>query len=306
MQRIIVTTGHTYTDIDGLACVIAYHELLSKEGNISIALLRGVWNNSVPEEVNVWNLDFQKDYQASREDEFVVMDMSNVSYITESLEGKKIVELYDHHFGFEDHWRSLLGSRSHIENVGACATLIVEEWRRRLPHARFSHQSAQLLGWALISNTLNFKSTLTTARDIDAFSYIQSHLTDDPRWVSDYFRNKDISVNQNPRSAIQWDSKRAHTPHMKYDIEIAQLELWEGGLFMKKHEAILNTIAQGVKEAHWLLTVVSIKDGHNYLYTRSEALKQVLREKIGATFTGDRGTTKNLMLRKEILRELKA
>jgi hypothetical protein len=35
-------------------------------------------------------------------------------------------------------------------------------------------------------------------------------------------------------------------------------------------------------------------------------VKDVLKKKIGATFEGDRGTTKTLLLRKEILRELKA
>ncbi|GEM_PF-2298026 len=29
-MRYIVTTGHTYADIDALACVFAYHELLRK------------------------------------------------------------------------------------------------------------------------------------------------------------------------------------------------------------------------------------------------------------------------------------
>lgn len=306
MQRTLVTTGHTYVDIDGLACVFAYHELLIKEGKESTVLLQGVWNHSIPEEVQKWGMNFQKEYHDTVGDQFVVMDTSNVTYIQENLDVTKIIELYDHHFGFENYWQNLLGNRSHIENVGACATHIIEQWQKRLPHERLSHESAQLLGWALISNTLNFKSVLANKRDQVAFSYIQTYLTDNPNWIVDYFHDQDRSVENDPRSAIQWDSKQVHTPHIERNLEIAQLELWEGNFFINKHEALLKAISKNTKEAHWLLTVVSIKDGHNYLYTTSQEVKDVLKEKIGATFDGDRGTTKTLMLRKEILRELNA
>lgn len=306
MQRVLVTTGHTYADIDGLACVFAYHELLLKEGRQSTALLQGVWNHSVPAKVQNWKMDYQKEYHAMEGDHFVVMDTSNITYIQESLDISKIVEIYDHHFGYEKYWQNLLGNRSHVENVGACATLIIEQWQKRLPKIRLSHHSAQLLGWALISNTLNFKSILTTKRDLDSFAYIQTYLSDNPDWIFDYFQDQDRSVDQNPRSAIHWDSKQVHTPYIERDIEIAQLEIWEGETFINKHEATFKAIANDAQGAHWLLTVVSIKDGHNYLYTTSDEVKSVLKDKIGAVFEGDRGTTKTLMLRKEILRELKA
>lgn len=306
MQRVLVTTGHTYVDIDGLACVFAYNELLVKEGKKSTALLQGVWNHSIPEKVQKWGMNFHKEYRAIAGDQFVVMDMSGVSYIKESLDVNNIIELYDHHFGFENYWKNLLGERSHIENVGACVTLIIEQWQKRLPHEKLSDQSAQLLGWALISNTLNFKSILTTQRDLEAFSYIQLYLVDNPNWVIDYFQDQDRSIDQNPRFAIEWDSKQIHTTFIERDIEIAQLELWEGESFISKHKVMLEDISQEKKETYWMLTVVSIKDGHNYLYTTSQEVRKVLTDKIGATFEGDRGTTKTLLLRKEILRELKA
>lgn len=96
------------------------------------------------------------------------------------------------------------------------------------------------------------------------------------------------------------------TPLLKEPIEIAQLELWQGKPFMENHQKMCSDMAQNVWGAHWLLTVVSISDGHNYLFTSSDEVKLVLTDAIGAEFDGDIGVTSSLILRKEMLRELQA
>jgi len=103
-MRYIVTTGHTYADIDALACVFAYHELLLKEGKDSLILLQGVWNHSIPQEVHKWGMSYQTRHEVTKDDRYVVMDTSHVQYIQEGIEISKITELYDHHFGYEEYW----------------------------------------------------------------------------------------------------------------------------------------------------------------------------------------------------------
>jgi len=54
----------------------------------------------------------------------------------------------------------------------------------------------------------------------------------------------------------------------------------------------------------WLFSCISISEGKNYLLSNSGKLKKILGTKIKAKFEGNIGTTENLWLRKEIVREL--
>jgi inorganic pyrophosphatase/manganese-dependent inorganic pyrophosphatase len=305
-MKYIVTTGNTWIDIDGLACVIAYNELLTHEKKDSIASLQAIWNYTIPESVKDWGLKYENEYIPQPGDRYVVMDVSHVTYIHGFLNEDKIIELYDHHFGFEDYWERKLGERTHIEKVGSCSTLVVEQWRKRLPKVNLSSQSANLLGLSIISNTLNFKSLVTDKRDRVALEYLLPYMTLGDGWIANYFKGQDDHVFANPEDSIHNDTKIIVTPFIAGNLAIAQLELWEGESFIEENMTVIKQMIQTSEAVHWLLTVVSIKDGHNYLYTTSQEVKKVLTDKIGATFEGDRGTTETLMLRKEILRELKA
>ncbi len=305
-MRYIVTTGHTYADIDGLACVFAYHELLGKLGIDSLALIKGEWNHSVPREVSGWNLHYEKEYLPMPDDMVVMMDVSDVGYLQTGLDISKVHELYDHHFGFEKHWQNLLGDKCHIEYVGACATLIIEEWRKRLPHSAMSYESAQLLGWALISNTLNLQSVLVTQRDIAALAIVEPILRDNPDWIAQYFESRDESVNDDPLFAIRWDTKHVRMPNMAEEFDITQLEMWDGYDFIRSHIPMIHERRDTETEVPWLLSVLSIKENKNYLYTKDRRIQMLLFEKIGTIFEGDLGQTPRLILRKEILRELRA
>jgi len=304
-MSIIVTTGRGFTDIDGFACVLAYANLLRKEGNEVIAYLPSPINHSVPEYVSSWDLSYSTIHPIQPEDRFVIMDVSDPTQLPEGVQDSSVIELYDHHFGFEEYWDIRLHKMSKIEAVGACATLVVEELSKRSPN-NISPYDANLLALAIVSNTLNFRANVTHKRDKEAFGCLLPFLTLEKEWVQNYFSSNDTHVYANPDNSIQGDTKVVHSPFLQGNLAIAQLELWEGELFIEKNIAVINQMIQTCVAPHWVLTVVNIKDGHNYLYTTSQAVKDVLKEKIGATFEGDRGTTKTLMLRKEILRELKA
>ena len=55
-QKIVVTAGQTFNDIDVLACAIAYSELLLLEGKKSEVVLPGPLNNSVTNIIRSWGL----------------------------------------------------------------------------------------------------------------------------------------------------------------------------------------------------------------------------------------------------------
>ena len=61
-MKIVVTAGDKYTDIDVLACAIAYTELLNREGKNAEAVLAGVFNKSVTDKIKSWNLKYTEKF----------------------------------------------------------------------------------------------------------------------------------------------------------------------------------------------------------------------------------------------------
>lgn len=75
MKHTIVTTGQAFADIDAVACVIAYAELLRLDGRTAEAYFPGALNNSVTRTIRAWGLDFVTT-PSTTDAEFVVMDVS--------------------------------------------------------------------------------------------------------------------------------------------------------------------------------------------------------------------------------------
>lgn len=303
-MRYIVTTGNTYTDIDGLACVLAYTQLLIHEGKDAIAWIPGVLNHSIPDTVSTWGVDYQTHYTPEESDRFVVMDVSDDVYLRKFLDDNKIVELYDHHFGFESYWKSHLGDRSHIEPVGSCTTLIVEQWKRRIPHIAPTSAIANLVALSTVSNTLNFRASVTTERDREALQFVELYITLGANWIAIFFETQDQQTLFDLSRALKHDTKMITLGSLPHPLAISQLELWNGKEILTTCIAEISQFADSVGSPYYLLTVPSIKEGINYLFCPDLTVQNMLKTSIGAIFRGNIGTTSKLYLRKEILREI--
>ena len=123
--NIIITAGDKYTDIDVLACVVAYHELLKLQGKRSLAVLPGPLNETVTKTVRTWEMGFVTQYEPGSADSFVIMDLSTPEFISKIVDQERIIKIFDHHPGYEEYWKSEIGGNSIIEPIGACATLIL-------------------------------------------------------------------------------------------------------------------------------------------------------------------------------------
>ena len=55
------------------------------------------------------------------------------------------------------------------------------------------------------------------------------------------------------------------------------------------------------KYDNWLLTIPSINEGRNYLFTNSDNVREQLISAVGSKFVGLSGTTDKLYLRKELM-----
>ncbi len=296
-SKIVVTSGEQFTDIDALACVIAYDELLKLEGYDSEAVLPGVLNESITVTVKKWGLVFteQPNFKDAK---FVLMDISEEKEFAHFVGHKNILELYDHRYGYEDYWKENLGKNSHVEMVGSCATLIWEEYEKRMSPLKISEVSARLLLTAIISNTLNFKASVTTNRDIKAFESLKKLSNLPKNWAEKYFEEQDLNKSKDIYSAIINDTKNLNGP------VIGQLEMWNSKALFEKQLTELERAMASFGKEEWFLTSPSISEGVNYIYTKNTELKELLKKILDTEFNGDIGTTKKLWLRKEIIKKI--
>jgi len=97
---------------------------------------------------------------------FLIVDVSNPECFETFVKENDVVEIFDHHHGFEKQWSSRLGGKSHIDFIGSCATLIWEQYVEHYLENSISTTNANLLRTAIITNTLCLKSNLANKCDI--------------------------------------------------------------------------------------------------------------------------------------------
>lgn len=295
MAKIVVTSGKRYIDIDGLACLIAYTEIPQEK---AIAVVAAPLNKSITQTIKKWPINYVASVQG--EDlEFVIVDVSEFPQFPPFVKKEKIIEIYDHHFGFEKEWQ-YLGKKAKIEPVGACATIIWEEFKKRNPEKKISTLSANLLYAAISSNTLNFQASITTERDKKAFEELKAFINLPENWIAKYYQELEVDIYLNPEEAIINDTK---IQTIKGTIcAIGQIELWNSKPFITEHAQEIETALKSFDTELWFLTSPSIGEGRNYIFTKSETMKNYLRNVMGITFEGNIGITPKLWLRKEILK----
>lgn len=303
MNSIVVTTGQAFADIDAVGCAIAYAELLRLEGKPAEVVLPGTLNNSVSDSVRVWGLEYVVT-PTQADSDYVLVDVSDPAHIADCAKEGRVTEVYDHHPGFEQYWHEKIGEHSHIEPLGAAATLIWEEWKKRGQTNHITSKSARLLAVAILSNTLNFGAYITKERDRVAYAELQAiaPLTDE--WTAQYFTEQETAVMQDVHQAIINDTKVLSIPGIPFAMTVGQLELWDGSAFLKTHTEAIESALKSFGHEHWIMSIPSLSEKRNHFYTKSEAVKKLFSQGLGITFDGDYATSPRLWLRKEIIKQL--
>ncbi len=299
MDDIVITAGDLYTEIDILACALSYKELLSLQGVSSRVVLPGPFNKSITSEIRRWPLDYEKSPGDVSESSFVIVDISEPAHITSFVDQEKIIALFDHHFGFENYWHEKYGDRAIVEKVGACATLIWEEYVKAEADDKISHLSANLISSAIISNTLNFKASVTSQRDIKTYEQLKKYSSLPENWVQLYFQDQEKFAMENPYQAVKEDTIII-TTNLSYKLAIGQLELWDSREFFRKNLDDAVKAIKSYESDHWFLTSPSISEGKNYIYTESPEVKDLLSKVLKVAFEDNLAITDKLVLRKEI------
>jgi manganese-dependent inorganic pyrophosphatase len=169
MKQILITC-YVNPDLDGVASAIAYAEFLHKSGKNTLAGIIGEPQDEAKYVFDSFNISYPKIINATDDfDEIILVDSSELNALEGKVSVEKVIEIIDHRKINEvDKFPS---AKVQIELVGAAATLIAEKFMKS--GVNISKESAILIYSAIISNTLNFKSSVTTNRDIKAAEWLQ-------------------------------------------------------------------------------------------------------------------------------------
>lgn len=299
-KPIYVVGGRAYADIDVLACVAAYSQMLCFQGHFSKGVITGPWNQTIPNSIRSWPIIIDKTFNTPTDPaSYILMDVSDPNHLEKFVAVEDVIEVYDHHFGYEQFWKERLPNDTHIEPVGACATLIWETILKNHIDRFMSRVNCELLYTAIFANTLNFQSQMTSPRDIDAANDLEDCMSLRDSWKAFYYQEIADAFDDDLTAHVLDDTKTIDLNDSM--IYFGQVELWNAAKMVKVFNKRFNPVDLN---AEWLVNIVSIEEGCSYLYCKSARIKELLEQivlgkEIGSHFF----QTERLWQRKELLRE---
>ncbi|MBD3329638.1 hypothetical protein GF357_04035 [Candidatus Dojkabacteria bacterium] len=305
---IIITSGDKYTELDSLSSAIGLKEFWDLQGIDSKVVLPGDPNETISRSIRKLGYVYENSLSNMHKDcQFIIVDVSDPKYFASFVQEENVIEIYDHHFGFEGYWKARLGKKSKIESVGCCTTLIWEKYKESELSSRISTLVANLFCATTAIHTLNFNSSVTTQRDIKAYKELKQYTDSPSDFIEKYFREVESAMLKNPEESIRNDTKikmvGSHT------FRIMQVELWNSKRFISENiDLIMHLLnEEPVKKIDFsFFTSPSISEGKNYILVKDRSTREILEEILPVEFKGNLGKTGKLYLRKEIIKKLQS
>ncbi len=298
---IVVTSGSRYIDIDAYACIVAYVELLNLQGKPALAASTAVWNESITKSMRALNVQLDTDYHPKPDDRYVAVDLSDPSHFDRLVDVGRVVEVYDHHPGFEQYWAEKIGAGSHIDFIGAAATLIYEEWAEAGKLGQMSNESAELLAAAVLDNTLNFGAGVTAERDRVAYKFLAERADLDDVWVARYFTECQEAILADMAEALRNDTKFLKFNGLGEELCLGQMVVWDAKSVIESELDTLTTALGGMCDT-WMANVVSISEGKSYFVAIDDKVKTWAENLLNVGFENSVAIADRLWLRKEIMK----
>ena len=289
----------TNPDLDGVACAVAYAELLTRVGVSALPWYCGA-------------LDAETSYVITRSDapvfanndemlqgtDAVYVDASDTKLLPHEIESRLVVEVIDHHFPHRAA-ADFPNATIDVQPVGAAATLVVERFRARalVP----SQMSSVLLYCAIFSNTQDLKGSITTPRDLDATQWLVGSSNIPDGIVAGQFAARRSDILRDLASAIGRESKVYEDALGAFTL--AQLEFPGAEAVMSECSPLLfeNTRVLGVRAA---LNMVDVSGGRSFLLVPNGEFRGQLSRACGLLFDGAIAAAQPIMLRKQIVAAL--
>lgn len=298
---VILTAGPTYLDIDAYACIVAMAELLRLRGVNAVAYSAAPCNYSVcdflKKEGQILR-ELPEDISAEESD-YIIVDVSDPDFLKFSVPLERVVQIYDHHTGAEKYWSERIGENSHIEFIGAAATMIYREWKKSGLQSEMSRSVALLLIAAILDNTLNLTSSNTTKEDIEAFNDLCAREGIDDKWCAGYFSSVQTEVENDLKNALFGDLKMLGSEALPK--RVAQLCVWDGERLLERIEDIRSWFRESPDS--WMINIIDIRNRCSYFVCDDGEYQNNLSGAFDVFFESGVARTSKAWLRKEIIKK---
>lgn len=297
----LVTAGSTYLDVDAYACAVAMAELLRLRGEEALAYSDAQPNYSVTPTLRREGQVLRclpPEYR-ERETRYVIVDVSDPDYIKDSVPLEQVTEVYDHHVGFESYWQERIGEGTHIEFIGAAATLIYRAWKDRGLEGQMSPATARLLIAAILDNTLNLTSANTTEEDRDAFRALCRHAAVGEEWCAAYFSEVQTEVEADLKHALLGDTKTLRDTSV-LPGRVSQLCVWDAHRIFARLPEIRGWYSGGES---WMINIIDLKERCSFFVCDDPRHREAIGRVFDVDFSSDVARTPIPYLRKEIIKK---
>ncbi len=310
-----ITSWSDRIDIDALRSWLALYEVKKLLGESVTLCLSPIFAPSITPSIKTLVTQREKKYPITRWHpnewaKLILVDVSDHHYLQHKAHYNldSIEEIYDHHFESVDFREAKIWNKAHIESVWSCTTLIVQ---LTIDHGIFdqlSNESIVGLSLTTVSHTLNFQSSVTTEHDRWVYEILYHEMKKRWLWydtlVSDYFIELEQHIVSNITEAFNNDTKYT----MKIGnifCSITQCEVRDGHTFINKQKDNIEKRLQGLsKNNHAFLTIISISEWKNYIFSTDPLIQIQLAEVTGWMRENNILITNKLWMRKELVREL--
>ena len=299
----IITAGSTYLDIDAYACAVAMAELLRLKGENAIAYSTAPCNYSVCKSLIEDGYVFKTlPHEFSvEESRYIIVDVSDPDFVKDSVPLDKVIEVYDHHVGFEDYWKSRIGEGANIEFNGAAATLIYREWKKSGLTDNMQNATARLLIAAILDNTLNLTSSNTTEEDKEAFRALCAHAGVGDEFRAAYFSEVQANVEADLENAIFKDIKTVRDNPI-LPPRVAQLCVWDTKRIFTKLPEIRDWFGRAGEP--WMINIIDLAQNCSFFVCDDEGYQRKIERIFDVYFESGVAKTTMPYLRKQIIKTL--
>ena len=282
-------------DTDGVigSLAFSYVKEIGREHYSPVML--GVLDGETQYVLQNCNLDAPNTVQAiDYECRIALVDTHHVSQLPDGLLPEHVCEIIDHHSGGNP--ERFVNARIQNEVVGAVCTLIAEEMRSQniYPPPRL----AKAMGFAIVSNTLNFAAPSTTNRDRQAFAWLSEIAQIASEEIGQMFRARSELSGRDPYTILQDNSKKFIFG--EHSIIISQIEAAnvEAMFDNSQTESILRQLRAKEDVQYVVVSMVDPIKQKTIIRVADEQTRILLTRAMNIDFQGFRAEVNRIMLRK--------
>lgn len=299
-MKVVIT--YKNADLDCVASAYAYSEYLNKKGEQTDYYISGIVQEEVSIVCSMFGIELKDSVKNLTGEDIIVVDTNTYSSI-DFVKPEQIIEVIDHHPRSNDTFEN---ASIDIEQIGAVCTMIGEKFKT--DNIGISRESAILLYYGIISNTVNLNSKVTTPRDKKMCIWLKEQCPDiDDSLISRIFEEKSKFDIKDLRRMMEVEEKFALGND---ELIIGQLEITKAKEFLEQYKANINSVLDSVRDEYGIplifMNIIDILNGYHIIYSPYSDTIEFLRDKFKREIPEDNFVEDKIVLRKEIKQYLRS